>query len=106
MGRIGLIGASGNGGACILKKRSDRGHSVTAIARRVDRITTLPGITALYGDMADAEQLASLLARQGAVVGPVQRRWAHSTCPFRSAGQGARFALNRLATIARTNRRR
>lgn len=71
MSRIALIGASGNGGSRILKELSDRGHHVTAIARNPDRIASLPGVTAVKGDVHDKAGLTDLLRGHDAVVSAV-----------------------------------
>nr|WED68445.1 NAD(P)H-binding protein [Pectobacterium colocasium] len=42
MSHIALIGASGDAGSRILKELSDRGHTVTAIARHPEKIASLP----------------------------------------------------------------
>ncbi|WP_375243991.1 NAD(P)-dependent oxidoreductase [Sphingomonas parapaucimobilis] len=66
--KIALIGASGNAGSRILKELSDRGHAVTAIARNVDRIATLPGVTPVSGDVNAPDALAEVLRGHDAVV--------------------------------------
>ncbi|MCW4117043.1 NAD(P)-dependent oxidoreductase [Aurantimonas sp. MSK8Z-1] len=66
--KIALVGASGNVGSRILKELSDRHHAVTAIARRVEAIPSLPGVTAVAGDAADPAHLAGLIAGHDAVV--------------------------------------
>ena len=40
--KIALIGASGQVGSRLLKELSDRGHTITAIARNPDKIAALP----------------------------------------------------------------
>lgn len=72
MARIALIGASGNVGSRIAKELSDRGHQVTAIARNTEKIPTLPGVTAVRGDIRDATGLAAILAGHDAVVSSVR----------------------------------
>lgn len=71
MTKIALIGASGNAGSRILKELSDRGHSVTAIARNPEKIATLPGVTAIKGDVYDKAGVAELLKGHDAVVSAV-----------------------------------
>lgn len=71
MANIALIGASGRGGSRILKELSDRGHQVTAIARNPDRISALPGVKAVKGDIFDEAGLAGLLRGHDAVVSAV-----------------------------------
>ncbi|KLK92570.1 3-beta hydroxysteroid dehydrogenase [Microvirga vignae] len=72
MARIALIGASGNVGSRILTELSDRGHQVTAIARNPDKIPSLPGVTAVMGDVKDRSGPAALLAGHDAVVSSVR----------------------------------
>jgi putative NADH-flavin reductase len=72
MGRIALIGASGHVGSRILKELSDRDHQVTAIARTPEKIPSLPGVTAVKGDLADASVLAAVLQGHDAIVSSVK----------------------------------
>ncbi|WP_428568109.1 MAG: NAD(P)-dependent oxidoreductase [Solidesulfovibrio sp. DCME] len=71
MAHIALIGASGNAGSRILKELSDRGHRVTGIARNPGKIASLPGVTAVAGDVFDPHGLAALLRGHDAVVSAV-----------------------------------
>src|SRR5690554_3712527 len=72
MAHIALIGASGNVGSRLLKEQSDRGHQVTAIARRTEKIPALPGVASVNGDIKDGAGLAALLAGHDAVVSSVK----------------------------------
>lgn len=69
--KIALIGASGQIGSRVLRELSDRGHSVTAIARDPSRIAALPGVSAKSGDVYDIDGLAALLADHDAVISSV-----------------------------------
>src|SRR5687767_14728495 len=71
MARIALIGASGNAGSRILKELSDRGHSITAIARHPEKIVALRGVTAVKGDANELDGLVSLLKGHDVVVSSV-----------------------------------
>jgi len=71
MAKVALIGASGAAGSRILKELSDRGHAVTGIARHPDKIALLPGVTAVSGDVLDAQALAQLLKGHDAVISSV-----------------------------------
>lgn len=71
MSHIALIGASGSAGSRILKELTDRGHSVTAIARHPERIATLAGVTAVKGDAQDLEGLTAVLRGHDAVISAV-----------------------------------
>ncbi|MFP9231074.1 NAD(P)-dependent oxidoreductase [Pectobacterium cacticida] len=74
MAHIALIGASGRVGSRIVKELSDRGHTVTAIARHPEKIPALAGVTAKAGDVNDRDTLVKLLAGHDAVVSAVNFR--------------------------------
>lgn len=71
MSKIALIGASGRVGSEILKELSGRGHQVTAIARRPERIAALAGVTAKAGDAHDRAGLAALAKGHDVLVSAV-----------------------------------
>ncbi len=71
MARIALIGASGNAGSRILAELSRRGPSITGIARHPEKIASLPGVTAIKGDVFNKEELAMLLQGHDAVASAV-----------------------------------
>lgn len=71
MAHVALIGASGNAGSRLLAELSERGHQVTAIARNVDKIATLPGVTAKQADAGDQASLGTLLKGHDAVISAV-----------------------------------
>ncbi|MBA0186782.1 3-beta hydroxysteroid dehydrogenase [Pectobacterium odoriferum] len=72
MSHIALIGASGDAGSRILKELSDRGHTVTAIARSPEKIASLPNVTAKQGDALDKEVLVTLFKGHDVVVSAVK----------------------------------
>jgi uncharacterized protein len=69
--RIAVIGASGNAGSRIVAELAGRGHIVTAIARRVEKIASLPNVSPRQGDVSDQAGLAKLLAGHDAAVSSV-----------------------------------
>lgn len=71
MSKIALIGASGQAGSRILKELSNRGHTVTAIARNPEKIASLPGATPRKGDVFDKDGLVELLKGHDAVISAV-----------------------------------
>jgi uncharacterized protein len=71
MARVALIGASGRAGSRILKELSDRGHTVTAIARNPEKIASLPKVTAEKGDVWNKGRLVERLRGHDAVVSAV-----------------------------------
>lgn len=68
---IALIGATGFIGSRILAELVSRGHAVTAIVRNPEKVPTLPGVTAVKGDIFDQAGLAALLAGHAAVISSV-----------------------------------
>jgi len=72
MAHIALIGASGQAGSRLLKELSDRGHTVTAIARNPDKIAKLENVTVKQGDVFDPSALAALLKGHDAVISAVR----------------------------------
>lgn len=71
MAKVALIGASGAVGSRLLKELSDRGHTVTGIARSPEKIAVLPGVTARKGDVFDKEGLANLIRGHDVVISAV-----------------------------------
>jgi putative NADH-flavin reductase len=69
--KIALIGATGNAGSRILAELSRRGHAVTAIARAVDKVPALPGVTPAKADASDVTGLAAALKGHDAVISSV-----------------------------------
>lgn len=71
MTKLALIGASGNVGSKILAEALSRGHQVTGIVRNPEKLPQHPALTAVRGDVYDAEGLAGLLAGHDAVISSV-----------------------------------
>jgi putative NADH-flavin reductase len=70
--KVALIGASGQVGSRILTELIRRGHQVTAIARKPDRIVSAAGVTFAQGDVFDEAGLASLVKGRDAVISAVR----------------------------------
>ncbi len=66
--KVALIGATGFVGSQLLNEALDRGHEVTAIVRRVDRLPERPNLTAKQVDVLDVDALADALAGHDAVI--------------------------------------
>lgn len=69
--KVALIGATGNVGSRILAELSRRGHSVTAVARDISKVPSLPGVTPAKADAGDAAALSSVLKGHDAVISSV-----------------------------------
>jgi putative NADH-flavin reductase len=66
--KIAIIGATGFVGSQLLNEALSRGHEVTAIVRRTERLPVHPHLTAKKADIADTDALAPLLAGHEAVI--------------------------------------
>ncbi|UGY04329.1 NAD(P)-dependent oxidoreductase [Bradyrhizobium quebecense] len=69
--KIAIAGASGQAGSRLTAELARRGHAVTAIARNPEKIATLPGVTAVKGDVNDQAALAALWAGHDAAISSV-----------------------------------
>ena len=69
--KVALIGASGFIGSRLLAELSARGHAVTAIVRNPEKVASLPGVTAVKGDVFDKDGLAGLVAGHDAAISSV-----------------------------------
>jgi len=69
--KIAVIGASGNAGSRIVAELAGRGHAITAVARRVEKIAPLPNVSARQGDVLDQAGLTKLLAGHDVAVSSV-----------------------------------
>ncbi len=90
--KIAVIGATGRAGSQIVRELASRGHQVTAIARHVEQVPALPGVTAKVGDAGDPAALAALLKGHDAVVSAVR---------FQSASPEALIGAVRAAGVPR-----
>ena len=68
---IALIGATGNAGSRILAELVRRGHSVTAVARNIEKVPAEKGVTPKRGDVSDPAGLAALLKGRDVAISAV-----------------------------------
>jgi putative NADH-flavin reductase len=66
--KVALIGATGFVGSQLLNEALNRGHEVTAIVRRIERLRERPNLTPKQVDIMDVDALAALLAGHDAVM--------------------------------------
>ena len=66
--KIALIGATGFIGSGILREALDRGHQVTAIVRRIERLPQHGNLVAQRGDVTKEAETATLVAGHDAVI--------------------------------------
>ncbi|WP_225212231.1 NAD(P)-dependent oxidoreductase [Brevundimonas guildfordensis] len=69
--KVTVLGASGRAGSEIVKELARRGHTVTAVARRPERVPAAPGVTAVAGDVNEPETLPPALSGADAVVSAI-----------------------------------
>lgn len=76
--KLAIIGASGFVGTPLLAEALQRGHTVTAIVRHPEKITTThPNLTVVQGDASDASAVAQLVAGHDAVVNAFNAGWGN-----------------------------
>lgn len=69
--KVTVLGASGRVGSEIVKELARRGHQVTGVARRPDRVPAGAGVTAVAGNVNQPATLAPALVGADAVVSAV-----------------------------------
>jgi putative NADH-flavin reductase len=66
--KVALIGATGFVGSQLLDEALNRGHRVTAVVRRTERLPVHPNLTPKQADVLDTEGLAGVLVGHDAVI--------------------------------------
>jgi hypothetical protein len=74
--KIALVGATGFVGSAVLTELLVRGHAVTALARRPDKIAPRAGLQVLRADVQDAAQVAATVKGHEAVVSAYNPGWS------------------------------
>jgi hypothetical protein len=63
-----VYGATGNAGKEIVKELLARGHQVTGVARNIDSLKVIPGVTAQTDDLSNVDAIAAIINGADAVV--------------------------------------
>ncbi|MFD4504237.1 NAD(P)-dependent oxidoreductase [Streptomyces sp. NPDC058457] len=92
MSRIVVFGAAGKAGSRVVAEAAARGHEVTAVARDLSRIASVPGgVRLVSGDVTDPGTVADLAQDADALVltvgGPDARLYAEAVASVASAGR-------------------
>ncbi|HVJ06816.1 MAG TPA: NAD(P)-dependent oxidoreductase [Acidisarcina sp.] len=66
-----LYGATGMIGSRILRELVSRGHRVTAVARNISKVPTMPGVEAEQGDVRDPESVAMTAEESDAAISAI-----------------------------------
>jgi uncharacterized protein len=66
--KVVVYGATGNAGKEIVKELLARGHQVTGVARNIDSLRTIPGLTAQTDDLSNVDAIAAIIKGADAVV--------------------------------------
>ncbi len=67
-----VYGATGNSGSEIVKELVSRGHTVTGVARHVEKLKDQPGVTAKTDDLSNVDAIASIIKGADVVVSAYQ----------------------------------
>lgn len=73
--KVALIGATGYVGSRIMVEALQRGHEVSAIARRPEKLPLVPNLSPFKGDVFDGERLAGLLAGHDCAINAFHPGW-------------------------------
>ena len=63
-----VYGATGHAGSEIVKELVRRGHTVTAVARKLDSLTPQPGVTLKTDDLSNVDAIAAIIKGADVVV--------------------------------------
>ncbi len=66
--KVVVYGATGNAGKEIVKELLARGHQVTGVARNIDPLKSIPGLTAQADDLSKVDAIAAIIKGADAVV--------------------------------------
>ena len=66
--KIVVYGATGNAGKEIVKELLARGHQVTGVARNIDSLKVIPGVTTQTDDLSNVDAIAAIIKGADAVV--------------------------------------
>jgi uncharacterized protein len=66
--KVVVYGATGNAGKEIVKELLARGHQVTGVARNIDSLKAIPGLTAQTDDLSNVDAIAAIIKGADAVV--------------------------------------
>jgi len=69
-----VLGATGGIGRAFVAQAVERGHHVTAVARRAEQLATMPGLSVVIGDPLRADMLAGVVPGHDAVVSALGSR--------------------------------
>lgn len=70
--KVVVYGATGNAGSEIVKELVARGHQVTGVARKVDSLKGLQGVTAKADDLSNVDAITAIIKGADAVVSAYQ----------------------------------
>lgn len=99
--KIALIGASGYVGSALLTEALARGHQVTALVSRPERLPAQPGLQALATDVLDTATLASQLQGHEAVISAFSGHAQTEVYNYYVKGMGSIIAAVKSAGVSR-----
>jgi putative NADH-flavin reductase len=100
--KVALIGATGYVGSRIMVEALQRGHEVSAIARRPEKLPLVPNLSPLKGDVFDGEGLTALLAGHDCAINAFHPGWGSiDDGPLQVRGAQAILGACRQAGVPR-----
>ncbi|MTV41778.1 NAD(P)-dependent oxidoreductase [Duganella radicis] len=99
--KIALIGATGFVGNGLLAEALSRGHQVTALVSRPERLAPRPGLTVVGADVLDQRRLAAELAGHEAVISAFSGHARQDVREYYGRGSDAIIGAARQARVPR-----
>ncbi len=99
--KIALIGATGFVGSGLLAEALSRGHQVTALVSRPERLAPQAGLTVLGTDVLDQQKLASQLAGHDAVISAFSGHAQQDVREYYGRGVDSILAATKQAGVPR-----
>jgi putative NADH-flavin reductase len=66
--KLVILGATGKTGRVLVQQAVQRGHTVTAVVRNLDKLAATPGVKVIKGDVTRADELTKIFKGQDAVL--------------------------------------
>ena len=104
--KIVLLGATGFVGSALLSEALDRGHHVTAIVRRPEKLKKRKRLAAKAGDVYDSGALASLIADHDALISAFNPGWTPGTAKPEMYDEQVRGTKSIIAAVKKAGIKR
>ena len=99
--KIAIIGATGYVGAAVLKEAAARGHDVSALVSRPEKVPALDKVVALKADVQAQDALAGMLKGHDAVISAFSGHAQPDIRGYYTSGMASIIAASKSAGVGR-----